>query len=76
MATTVPPPRIGKTTGNRPMPSRSKSQARLLQAAAHTKGGFGGVPQSVGRDFASADKKAGKRKLPQRIGRGLINRSA
>jgi hypothetical protein len=27
-----------------------------MEAAAHTKGGFGGVPQSVGREFADADK--------------------
>jgi hypothetical protein len=49
-------------------------QKKLMNIAAHTKGGYGGVPQSVGREFASADKKAGKRKLPNRIGRGLINR--
>ena len=47
------------------MPSRSKSQKRLMQAAAHTKGGFGGVPQSVGKEFAAADKKAGKKRLPE-----------
>lgn len=28
-----------------------------MQAAAHTKGGFGGVPQKVGKDFVNADKK-------------------
>lgn len=38
------------------MPSVSPSQARLMAAAAHTKGGFGGVSQSVGRDFNQADK--------------------
>ena len=27
-----------------------------MAAAAHTKGGFGGVPQSVGKDFNTADK--------------------
>ena len=27
-----------------------------MQAAAHTKGGFGGVPQNVGKEFAKADK--------------------
>ena len=27
-----------------------------MEAAAHTKGGFGGVPQSVGKDFVKADK--------------------
>lgn len=34
-----------------------------MQAAAHTKGGFGGVPQSVGKEFVAADKaKAAKSK--------------
>lgn len=45
------------------MPPKSESQRRLMQAAAHTKGGFGGVPQSVGKEFESADKGG---KLPQR----------
>lgn len=38
------------------MPSKSESQARLMAAAAHTSGGYGGVPQSVGQDFNQADK--------------------
>ena len=38
------------------MPSKSQAQARLMAAAAHTKGGYGGVPQSVGRRFNQADK--------------------
>ncbi len=42
------------------MPSKSKKQARLMAAAAHTKGGFGGVPQKVGKEFNKADK--GKKK--------------
>ena len=41
------------------MPSTSKAQARLMAAAAHTKGGFGGVPQSVGKEFNEADKAKG-----------------
>lgn len=41
------------------MPSKSASQARLMAAAAHTPGGYGGVPQSVGRDFNEADKGTG-----------------
>lgn len=28
-----------------------------MEAAAHTKGGFGGVPQKVGKEFVNADKK-------------------
>lgn len=42
------------------MPSKSPSQHRLMEAAAHTKGGFGGVPQAVGRDFAKADEVKAK----------------
>jgi hypothetical protein len=41
------------------MPSKSASQARLMAAAAHTKGGYGGVPQSVGREFNTADRGTG-----------------
>src|SRR5215510_15151727 len=39
------------------MPSKSPAQARLMRAAAHTPGGFGGVSQKVGREFVDADKK-------------------
>ena len=39
------------------MPTKSPAQKRLMQAAAHTKGGFGGVPQKVGKEFVSADKR-------------------
>jgi len=39
------------------MPSKSLAQHRLMEAAAHTKGGFGGVPQKVGKEFVKADKK-------------------
>lgn len=45
------------------MPPVSEAQRRLMQAAAHTKGGVGGVSQKVGKEFASADKGG---KLPQR----------
>lgn len=44
------------------MPSKSKAQERLMQAAAHTKGGYGGVPQKVGKEFVAADKKAAPKK--------------
>jgi hypothetical protein len=37
------------------MPSVSGPQARLMAAAAHTPGGYGGVPQKVGQDFNQAD---------------------
>lgn len=48
------------------MPSKSPAQARLMAAAAHTKGGYGGVPQSVGKDFNAADKGTGIRKKKSR----------
>jgi hypothetical protein len=38
------------------MPSKSPAQHRLMEAAAHTKGGVGGVPQSVGKEFVKADE--------------------
>lgn len=38
------------------MPSVSPAEARLMAAAAHTPGGYGGVPQSVGKEFNQADK--------------------
>ena len=37
------------------MPSRSPAQHRLMEAAAHTRGGVGGVPQKVGKEFVKAD---------------------
>ncbi len=33
-----------------------------MAAAAHTPGGFGGVPQSVGKEFNEADKGTGIRR--------------
>jgi len=38
------------------MPSKSPAQHKLMEIAAHTKGGYGGVPQKVGKEFAKADK--------------------
>jgi hypothetical protein len=38
------------------MPSTSQKQHKLMEIAAHTQGGYGGVPQSVGEDFAKADE--------------------
>lgn len=40
------------------MPSKSAKQHRLMEAAAHTPGGYGGVPQSVGREYVAADKSS------------------
>lgn len=39
------------------MPSTSEAQHRLMEAAAHTPGGYGGVPQKVGEEFVKADEK-------------------
>lgn len=53
------------------MPPMSEKQRRLMAAAAHKKGGAGGVSQRVGREFIKADpggklpktaKPKGKRK--------------
>jgi len=41
------------------IPSKSPAQARLMAAAAHTRGGYGGVPQKVGKEFNSADTGTG-----------------
>lgn len=51
------------------MPSKSPAQKRLMAAAAHTPGGYGGVPQSVGKDFNNADsRKAHAKALRGRSG--------
>lgn len=42
------------------MPILSKAQGRLMQAAAHTPGGYGGVPQSVGKKFVAAGPVSSK----------------
>jgi hypothetical protein len=49
------------------MPSKNKSQARLMAAAAHDPA-FAkrvGVPQSVAKDFNQADAKTGIKKKPK-----------
>ena len=38
------------------MPSVSPAQKKLMAIAAHTPGGYGGVPQSVGQEFRAADR--------------------
>jgi hypothetical protein len=38
-----------------PRGSSTPKQARLMAAAAHTKGGYGGVPQKVGKEFNKQD---------------------
>ncbi|MGC9239817.1 MAG: DUF2213 domain-containing protein [Acidithiobacillus sp.] len=62
------------------MPSKSPAQHRLMECAAHTEGGCGGVPQSVGQEFVRHDSdgtqtemdiakaiRDGKRESPQRL---------
>jgi hypothetical protein len=53
------------------MPSKTPAQAKLMAAAAHTPGGYGGVPQKVGKEFNEADKGTGilkKRKKKSWLG--------
>ena len=50
------------------MPSTSPEQAKLMAIAAHTPGGYGGVPQKVGQEFHQADK--GKKYGPK-LGRKM-----
>ena len=45
------------------MPAVSEAQRRLMFAAANKPGGAGGVPQSVGKEFADSDKGG---KLPEK----------
>ena len=51
------------------MPSKSPAQHKLMEAAAHTPGGFGGVPQSVGKEFVATDEseedREGEKNEPQ-----------
>jgi hypothetical protein len=47
------------------VPITSKAQQRLAYAAANTKGGVGGMPQSVGKEFVAAGPAGGSfAKLP------------
>ena len=55
------------------MPSTSPAQRKLMAIAAHTPGGYGGVPQAVGQEFHNADRgkygamtKSGKKKDPKK----------
>ncbi len=51
------------------MPSKSPAQKRLMAAAAHTPGGYGGVPQAVGKEFNDADVAKKKSKVEKRYGK-------
>ena len=50
------------------MPAKSQSQARLMQAVAHSPefAKKTGIPQKVGKEYASATVKA-LRSLPERV---------
>lgn len=48
------------------MPSISPAQRKLMAIAAHTPGGYGGVPQAVGQEFHAADKAVSGQKGGQR----------
>lgn len=45
------------------MPPVSQAQRKLMYAAAAKKGGAGGVPQAVAKEFVAADKPG---KLPEK----------
>jgi hypothetical protein len=47
------------------MPSTSEKQRRAMQAAAHGKSTLG-IPKSVGKEFAAADKAKGSKNLPMK----------
>lgn len=56
------------------MPSKSPEQAKLMRIAAHTEGGYGGVPQNVGKEFEAADeakKKPFKRKSKSELAKAM-----
>jgi hypothetical protein len=56
------------------MPSTSKAQSRFMAAVAHNPefAKKAGVSQSVGKDFAAADKGQRYKSLPERKGDGKV----
>ena len=58
------------------MPSVSKKQHAFMEMVAHDPAAAKrvGVPQSVGKDFAEADKGRGIKKLPERTANKTGNR--
>jgi hypothetical protein len=56
------------------MPSKTPAQARLMAAAAHTPGGYGGVPQSVGQEFNQADAGGPMLSARKKLARALTGR--
>lgn len=49
------------------LPSKSEAQKKLMNIAAHTPGGYGGVPQKVGEEFHQADKAKKLNKSPKNL---------
>jgi hypothetical protein len=51
------------------MPSKSKAQANLMRAVAHNAefASKAGIPQSVGKEFAAADKGRSTKNLPKKV---------
>ena len=45
------------------MPSKTRKQQKAMHAAAEGRGNIG-IPKKVGKEFAAADHKRGKKKLP------------
>jgi hypothetical protein len=58
------------------MPSKTPAQARLMAdgRAAHTPGGYGGVPQSVGQEFNQADAGGPMLNARKKLARALTGR--
>ncbi|MDA4133186.1 MAG: hypothetical protein OK454_08705 [Thaumarchaeota archaeon] len=46
------------------MPSKTRKQQKAMHAAAEGRGKIG-IPKKVGKEFAKADHKRGKKKLPK-----------
>jgi hypothetical protein len=59
------------------VPSRSKAQARLFQAVAHSKkfADKVDIPQSVGREFNEADKRKARRSSIKKAMAGVVARA-
>ena len=53
------------------MPIKSQAQRRLVYSAASKKGGAGGMPQSVAKEFVSTDKPG---KLPEKKSKSLYKK--
>ena len=57
------------------MPTKSLAQHRLMEAAAHTPGGYGGVSQAVGREFVAKDSAVDKLDAALSAADGLFHRA-